>query len=278
MPPVALWVRGPVQLRETCRSAIAVVGARAATAYGNHVASELGYGLAAAGHTVISGGAYGIDGAAHRGALAAGGVTIAVLACGVDRAYPPGHVALLDRIAETGAVLSEWPPGSTPQRWRFLVRNRLIAALSAATVVVEAGARSGARQTARRADELSRAVLVVPGPVTSALSVGCHRLIREAGAVLVTGADDVLAEVAPLARVAAAPVRAADRLGDLLSPAARRVLDGVPARGVGVLTDVAAECALPVLTVARELSGLVALGLLDAGEEGWTLTEAGRRR
>ena len=131
-PPIALWVRGPGALDELCDQAAAIVGARAATGYGPHMAGEFGAGLAAAGFTVVSGAAIGVDGAAHRGALAAGGPTVAVLACGIDRSYPAAHEALLDRIAATGVVVSEYPPGSVPARHRFLVRNRLIAGLAAA--------------------------------------------------------------------------------------------------------------------------------------------------
>lgn len=278
MPPLGLWVRGQVPLATACKAAVAIVGARAATPYGNHVSGELGYGLADRGWAVVSGGAYGIDGAAHRGTLAADGTTVAVLACGVDRAYPPGHAALFDRIAGTGAVVAEWPPGATPQRWRFLVRNRLIAALTAGTVVVEAGARSGARQTARRADELSRAVLAVPGPVTSAMSVGCHRLVREAGARLVTSAADVDAELGGLGDAAPEPVRAPDGPRDSLGAAAAQVLEGVPARCPGGLAEVAAQAGVPVLTAARELPGLATVGLVVDTPQGWVLTDAGRSR
>ncbi|MGH3534895.1 MAG: DNA-processing protein DprA, partial [Pseudonocardiaceae bacterium] len=176
--PVALWMRGAGRLDELAERAVAVVGARAATGYGEHVAAEFGYELAEGGFAVISGAAFGIDGAAHRGALAAEGSTVAVQACGLDRAYPAGHQRLLDRIAGSGAVISEYPPGGCPARHRFLVRNRLIAAFAAGTVVVEAGVRSGARRTAAAAAALGRVVMAVPGPVTSALSVGCHLLVR----------------------------------------------------------------------------------------------------
>ena len=196
-PPIALWVRGPGVLDELCDQAAAIVGARAATGYGLHVAGELGAGLATAGFTVVSGAAIGVDGAAHRGALAAGGPNVAVLACGIDRSYPAAHEALLDRIAATGVVLSEYPPGSVPARHRFLVRNRLIAGLAAGTVVVEAGLRSGAQRTAADARSLGRPVMAVPGPVTSGRSAGCHRMIRE-GAVLVTRVEEVLEEVGRL--------------------------------------------------------------------------------
>ena len=179
VPPLALWVRGPGRLDELADRSVAIVGSRASTAYGEHVAGEFGYQLAERGWTVVSGGAYGIDAAAHRGALAAEGPTIAVLACGVDRPYPAGNGALLHRIAESGLVVSEWPPGAAPHQHRFLVRNRLIAGLTRGTVVVEAAARSGAVATANRARKLGKQVMVVPGPVTSAMSVGCHELLRE---------------------------------------------------------------------------------------------------
>ena len=190
VPPMALWVRGPARLDEVVDRSVAIVGARASTAYGEHVAAELAHQLGERGWTVVSGGAFGIDAAAHRGAMAAEAPTVAVLACGVDRPYPAAHGALFHRIAESGLLVSEWPPGCAPLRHRFLVRNRLIAGLTRGTVVVEAAARSGAQATARRARRLGRQVLVVPGPVTSAMSVGCHELLRESelGAVLLGSA------------------------------------------------------------------------------------------
>jgi DNA processing protein len=196
--PYALWLRGEADLRYCCLQSVSIVGSRAASAYGAHVGTELAAALAARGWTVVSGAAYGIDACAHQGALAADGVTIAVLACGVDRAYPPGHYDLLASIAAQGVVVSEWPPGRTPNRLRFLVRNRVIAALTRGTVVVEAGLRSGALNTARHAGDLHRPVMAVPGPVTSEVSAGCHKIIREGGAVCVTGAHDVLELLTPL--------------------------------------------------------------------------------
>lgn len=193
-PPVGLWVQGEVRPDELATApSVAIVGSRAATAYGEHHAAEFAYGLASRGVPVVSGAAYGIDGAAHRGALAADGVTVAVLGCAVDVGYPAGHVGLLDRIVRSGgAVVSEYPPGTPPARHRFLARNRLVAALATATLVVEAGRRSGARHTARLADTLSRPVLAVPGPVSSATSAGCHQLIQAGTARLVTSVDDVI--------------------------------------------------------------------------------------
>jgi DNA processing protein len=178
--PYAIWLRGAAtDLGVLCRHSVAIVGSRAATAYGSYMAAELAASIAARGWTVISGGAYGVDGAAHRGALAAGGMSVAVMACGIDRAYPAGHEDLLDKVAAAGAVISEWPPGQGVARLRFLVRNRVIAAITRGSLVVEAGRRSGALNTARHARDLGRPLMAVPGPVTSDLSAGCHSVIRE---------------------------------------------------------------------------------------------------
>jgi len=196
--PYALWLRGEADLRYCCLRSVSIVGSRAATSYGTHVCTEMAAALSARGWTVVSGGAYGIDGAAHRGALAADGVTVAVLACGVDYFYPRGHTNLFNGIMAQGVLVSEWPPGRTPTRHRFLVRNRVIGALSRGTVVVEAGLRSGALNTARHARDLGRPVMAVPGPVTSEVSAGCHKIIREWGAVCATGAHDVIELLTPL--------------------------------------------------------------------------------
>ena len=188
--PVLLWVRGdPALLSATSR--VSIVGARAATAYGDSVSGELAGDLATTGSIVVSGGAYGIDGTAHRAALGVGGGTVAFLAGGVDRAYPAGHEQLFERIRSAGAVVSEVPCGAAPTKWRFLSRNRLIAALGDATVVVEAGWRSGSLNTAGHASSLGRPLGAVPGPVTSAASAGCHRLMREYDAQCVTNAGEV---------------------------------------------------------------------------------------
>lgn len=194
--PLALWSKGrPERLAALGRS-IALVGARAATTYGEQVAMEAAAGLVDRGFAVLSGAAYGIDGMAHRSALASEGVTVAVLAGGLDRYYPSGHEQLLRRIAEEGAVVSELPPGAAPTKWRFLQRNRLIAAMSQATIVLEAGRRSGSLNTAGHASALARPLGAVPGPVTSPASAGCHRLLREYDAVCVTTAEE-MAELAP---------------------------------------------------------------------------------
>lgn len=189
-PPVLLWARGDLELLR--RPGVALVGARAATGYGEHVAMELAAGLCARDVVVVSGGAYGIDGMAHRAALASGGATIAVLAGGIDRLYPSGHEALLTRVAESGLLISEVPCGTAPTKWRFLQRNRLIAVLSSATVVVEAGRRSGALSTANHALDAGLPVGIVPGPITSAASAGCHAFLRTTPATCVTSVAEIM--------------------------------------------------------------------------------------
>jgi DNA processing protein len=188
--PHVLYVRGDTSVLASA-VAISIVGARAATGYGEHVTIETVAGLVDHGFTIVSGAAFGIDGAAHRAALAAGGKTIAYLAGGVDRFWPAGHETLLQRIVDNGAVVSEVSLGTAPTKWRFLQRNRLIAAHSPATVVVEAGHRSGSLNTAGHAVTLGRALGAVPGPVTSSSSAGCHRLIREYDATCVTTAGEM---------------------------------------------------------------------------------------
>lgn len=190
-PPLCLWVRGDLDVVN--RPAVSVVGARAATAYGEYVTSNLVDGLSDQGLVIVSGGAYGIDAVAHRAALAGDTPTVAVLAGGVDRLYPAGNTRLFEHILEgNGAVISEMPPGSAPRRMRFLQRNRIIAALGQATIVCEAAWRSGALSTAQRAAAICRPVGAVPGPITSAASAGCHRLMRDGLAVCVTTASEVL--------------------------------------------------------------------------------------
>jgi DNA processing protein len=268
-PPLALWVRGPGIAAELCDQAAALVGARAATGYGLHIAGELGAGLAAAGFTVVSGAAFGIDGAAHRGALAAGGPNIAVLACGIDRSYPAAHETLLGRIAATGLVVSEYPPGAVPARHRFLVRNRLIAALAGGTVVVEAALRSGAQRTAADAHAIGRPVLAVPGAVTSGQSAGCHRLIRE-GAVLVTRVEEVLEEVGRIGvHLAEEPDRPTARPTDGLGPAAVLVHDALPTRAARGVAWLAMEAGLPPGAVRTALGELARRGLVEFGGGRW---------
>ena len=196
--PDRLWVRG--HRLDEMHDKMAVVGARASTAYGDEMAQRIALGLAAQDCTIVSGAAYGIDSAAHRATLSIGGLTVAVLAGGVDVPYPRAHDQLISRIAEEGSIVSAYPPGSPPTRTRFLERNWLVAALSEAVVVVEAGERSGALSTANRARKLDVPVFAVPGPVTSTTSVGTHNLIRSGTATLVTSAGDVLEEMKRRAR------------------------------------------------------------------------------
>jgi DNA processing protein len=274
VPPMGLWVRGAQRLDELVDRSVAIVGSRASTAYGEHVAAELGHQLGERGWTVASGGAFGIDAAAHRGALAAGAPTVAVLACGVDRPYPAAHGALFHRITETGLLVSEWPPGCAPLRHRFLVRNRLIAALTRGTVVVEAAARSGAQATAQRARRLGRQVLVVPGPVTSAMSVGCHELLRdrEAEATLVASADHVIEAVGGIGTDLAPPPDRPTGPRDGLSDLAARVLDACPVRSGVSPERLAAIAGCDVLEVLRVLPALELADLVEWTGTGWRLT------
>ncbi|MFI5588808.1 DNA-processing protein DprA [Amycolatopsis sp. NPDC051758] len=269
VPPLALWVAGDVALGTAADRAVAVVGARAATPYGENHAAEMSYGLATRGVPVFSGLAYGIDGAAHRGTLAADGVTVAVLGCAVDAGYPSGHVGLLNRIVRNGgAVVSEYPPGTPPARHRFLVRNRLIAALTEGTLVVEAGRRSGARNTASTAGALGKVVMAVPGPISSAMSVGCHDLIRDARATLVSTVDQVLETVGRFGiaeDTSARPKRPTDRLG----PDALRAYEALAVRADRSDAEIAAEAGLPLRTVRSLLPALEIDGFAVRGEAGW---------
>ncbi|NLE70557.1 MAG: DNA-protecting protein DprA [Actinomycetales bacterium] len=262
--PVCLWVRGAADAGRLLAGSVAVVGARACTAYGEHVTADLAAGIADAGRCVVSGGAYGIDAVAHRAALAVGGRTVAFLAGGVDRLYPAGNADLLEAVLEAGGLVSEVPPGSAPAKVRFLQRNRLIAAVTTATVVVEAAWRSGALSTARRAAELLRPVGAVPGPVTSAMSAGCHRLLREGSAVCVTDAAEVLELVGPTPAPEPATV---PRPGDDLDPVERRTLDALPVRRA-VPEDVLARTAglaLPEVRAALGRLELVGLARREGG-------------
>lgn len=191
--PHVLWVRGKPESLPHPTESVAIVGARASTGYGEHVAMDFAAGFVSRGLTVVSGGAYGIDGMAHRATLACGGTTIAVMAGGIDNLYPSGHDELLRRIMADGAVISEVAPGGSPTRWRFLQRNRLIAAIAGGTVVIEAGYRSGSLNTATHARDLDRPLGVVPGPITSGQSAGCHRLLRtNPAAQLVTSVAEMV--------------------------------------------------------------------------------------
>ncbi|WP_084511942.1 DNA-processing protein DprA [Agromyces subbeticus] len=288
--PIGLWVRGRGDALQASSASISLVGARAATGYGEHVTMEASAGLVDRGITIVSGGAYGIDGMAHRAALASDGTTVAFLAGGVDRFYPMGHETLLSRIVETGAVISELPCGAAPTKWRFLQRNRLIAAASDATVVLEAGLRSGSLNTAGHAAALGRPLGAVPGPVTSPASAGCHRLLREYDAVCVVDTDQ-MAELVGERRAARSRSRRDDpddstlegmshggpldaaapdrRWGTSATPDAVRVLDALSARSPRELADVARRCGMAPTAVMSVLGGLEAAARVVRHPQGW---------
>ena len=275
-PPLALWIRGPLDLRAAALRSVAVVGARACTAYGERATAAVAGGLAQDGWAVVSGGAFGIDAAAHRAALAVGGPTVAVLACGVDVAYPRAHDALLCRIADSGLVVSELPPGSQPLKHRFLARNRVIAALTRGTVVVEAARRSGAVSTASRALELGRVVMAVPGPVTSMASSGSNRLLHEASARAVSDS----AEVASLLRGPGSATHEPEARtspeghggpsnGDGLPDGALVVLEVLPERGGRTIEAVASAAGISPAAGLAHLGLLEIMGLARRTGSGW---------
>lgn len=271
--PFGLWTRGRPSLRMWALRSVAVVGARACTEYGSRMASTLGADLAESGWVVVSGAAYGIDGAAHRGALSVSGATVGVVACGVDVPYPPGHAELIGRIAEQGLLVSELPPASHPTRSRFVLRNRVIAALTRGTVVVEAQYRSGSLITARRSRELGRFVMGVPGPCTSALSQGVHELLRADG-VLVTGAAEVADLVGRIGQDLAPEHRGPLLPHDLLPAETARVLEALPGGRAGAecATIAAAAASTPDDTLGRLLE-LHVLGFVERDGARWKLAE-----
>ncbi|MDR2380363.1 MAG: DNA-processing protein DprA, partial [Bifidobacteriaceae bacterium] len=262
--PICLWVRGPAEIVQSLGDrlvgAVSVVGTRACTAYGESVTARLVEEAVGWGAAVVSGGAFGVDATAHRAALAAGGLTVAVMAGGVDRLYPAGNDRLLKAVAASGAVISEVPPGGAPRRERFLTRNRLIAALGAVTVVTEAGWRSGSHRTAHDAAALLRPVAAVPGPVTAAASAGCHKLIRDGVATLVTGADEVRELLAPLGQVELMDHDAVGGPLDGLGPADRQVFDSLPKVRGAALTAVVVASGLGTHDVMAALGRLERAG------------------
>lgn len=276
--PLGLWVRGEGRLDDLVSSAVAVVGSRSATSYGTDLAQRIGYDLGEAGVAVVSGAAFGIDYAAHRGALGSARPTVAVLACGADRAYPAAHAELLRWIAKTGAVVSEQSPGTPPGRARFLARNRLIAALGRGTVVVEAALRSGALSTANWAGRLNRELMGCPGPVTSVASTGVHELIRAGRASLVVDARQVLELVSPAGQHSLPIPRGAERASDGLTDEQLRLLDALAVmrgRTVSVLADEVDS------SHAAALGALGELARRDLAEEDqglWRLGAAALRR
>ena len=276
-PPYCLWVRGPVDVAVASQRSAAVVGARSATAYGEMVSTEMAAGLGERRFTIISGAAFGIDAAAHRGALATGATTIAVLAGGVERPYPSSHAALIARIVEVGAVISEVAPGSAPTKTRFLQRNRMIATMARGTVVVEAGLRSGSLNTARTAAEHGRVVVAVPGPVTSMMSAGCHDAIRSGMAQLVTDAAEAAEAIGDYGSDLAPARRGPTMVGDELDEPTARLLSALPVRKGVPVTRLAVSSGLSVPQVRSLLGRLELLALAERHGEGWRQGAAARK-
>lgn len=263
--PLGLWIRGLHSVLNTKR--LAVVGARASSSYGEQVTSELVQGISRYGVATVSGGAYGIDAVAHRTALSEGSQTIAVLAGGIDRIYPSGNERLFRAITQSGMLCSEVAPGAAPTKWRFLQRNRLIAALAEATVVCEAGQRSGSLNTAGHAATLGRPLGAIPGPVFSASSAGCHRLLREYDAVCIRNAADAL-ELMPggLTQSQSAAERS-QASGE--SAALRRVLDALPLRAARAVDVIAVSAGMSLEDVEDALAELELLGAVIHAAAGW---------
>ena len=273
--PLGLWVKGPLRL-DGLDGAVAIVGSRASTTYGEDVARDLGAGLARHGRCVVSGAAFGIDQAAHRGALALDGPSVAVLACGVDRAYPAAHRDLLARLGSVGAVVAEVPLGCAPMRMRFLARNRIIAGLSQGSVLVEAAVRSGALNTASWTTRLSRSLMGVPGPVTSAQSQGVHHLLRSGAATLVTTAGDVLEQVGAVGEHLQEEPRDPTRPRDRLTRRHRQVLEAVPVHRPADVASIAGTAGIGLLAARTALTHLERGGFVEDTEEGWRLGPAAR--
>ena len=273
--PFGLWVRGRPSLRLWALRSVAVVGSRACTDYGAHMAARLGAGLAEAGWVVVSGAAYGVDGVVHGAVLKAGGATVGVVASGVDVAYPRGNADLIGRIAQCGLLIGELPPGDHPTRSRFVLRNRVIAALTRGTVVVEARYRSGSLITARRAAALGRVTIGVPGPCTSGMSEGVHELLRGDAAV-VTDAAEVVELVGEIGADLAPPRHGPVLPRDRLRPATARVLEALPGQGAATGEDIAAAAGATADDTLGHLHELQALGFVTRESGRWTLVRIAR--
>ena len=275
--PLGLWVKGPGDLKSLTAASVDIVGSRAATAYGYQAARDLAYEVARPsrhdpGWTIVSGGAYGIDAAAHGGAMAADGATIAVLAGGADVIYPKGNHTLLTQIAERWLIVSEQPPGRNPTRHGFLSRNRLIAALTQGTIIVEAALRSGARNTANWASGCGRLLMAVPGPITSALSETPHRLIRDGEAVLVGSATDVRSLLLPMGEAPVEDLLGPRRRHDAVPPELRPVLEALPGRGSASAAELAATSGVSMMACLASLGALAELGWVEQTDAGaWRL-------
>ena len=264
--PFALWVRGSSSALGKLERSVSIVGSRGATAYGEFATDTMVSALVPRGFSVVSGGAYGIDGIAHRSTLALRGNTVAVMAGGLDKFYPSGNSDLLRRVSQTGAVISEVPPGTSPSKWRFLQRNRLISALGQSTLVIEANWRSGALNTVSHCERLERPIYAVPGPITSPKSAGTNKLIAEDRAQLVVDGDDLL-----------------ERLGETNREAIQKELDGLgaiekrvfDALGYDVL-EIAEICSSAGLTRDEARFGLSNLeleGLVLRRDSAWTKSQ-----
>ncbi|MHA7860055.1 DNA-processing protein DprA [Tessaracoccus sp. Y36] len=259
--PIGLWIRG--RPLTGLGGGVAIVGSRACTTYGEHAAVTLAADLAMEDRPVISGLAYGVDAAAHRGALGVRGTTVAVLASGVDEPYPAANSRLADRIIGSGALVSELPPGYRPTRYAFLARNRIIAALADAVIVVEAAARSGAKNTASWGNSLGRPVLAVPGPITSSLSSTPHKLIRDGEAILVTGAEDVQAVLSPLGAVAEPTGRGKSRPIDQLPLPLMEIREAIGSKERVSAAQLSARTGQAMMETLANAAELVESGWLD---------------
>jgi DNA processing protein len=259
--PRGLWGIGDKSSLAELGLAIAFVGSRMATPYGESVCAELIQPLVERGYSIVSGGAYGIDAAAHRAALAAGGKTFAMMAGGIDRLYPSGNRELFKTIGANSALVSEMPPGAEPTKWRFLQRNRLIAALGQATVVVEANPRSGAVSTANRAREIGRPIGAVPGPINTPGSDGCHQLIRNCQAELITCAEDILEMIRGTSTIAVEPSTG-------LGPLETRVLDAIGYSGAN-LGFIQTAAGLTNSEAQIGLASLSLMGVIEQDSSGW---------
>jgi DNA processing protein len=268
--PPGLWVKGPMPLTELATS-VAVVGSRAASVYGVEMTRAVCAHLALAGVPVVSGGALGIDVEAHGATLSADGVTAAVLACGVDRVYPAQNRRLLHHLASEFAVVSEQPPGSAPTRPRFLARNRLIAALTSGTVVVEAALRSGALNTAGWAESLNRHVMCMPGPVTSYTSRGVNNFLREGRGTVVTHGAEVLELVGAAGEHLVDPPRGETRPRDDLTSVEAKVVEWVPVSEPAQVESIARLSGLHLRTTEGALRRLRSKKLVQLSDEGWRL-------
>ncbi|MEJ5927001.1 DNA-processing protein DprA [Corynebacterium sp. H128] len=274
VPPHALWVRGS-NVSELLAQSVAVVGTRAHSRYGAEATRQLVSGLSSHQWTIVSGGALGIDALAHNAALSAGGKTVVVAACGLDRNYPQANSAMFDRVAGDGAIISEYPPGTPPARHRFLTRNRLVAAMTAGTVVVEAAWRSGALNTLTWAEGFGRVTMAVPGPITTAGSLGCHDRIRNGHAQLVVSADEIrqlLSAVGKLDVEAQYEIQfAADKI-QTLSRNEMRVFDAMSETALKA-EDIAVNAGLSIQLTVHLLVDLAKRGVVEREGSQWRRAE-----